>query len=134
MTVYLICPHCGGTMSADEAQRQFYCPYCGALLENRPQTADHMYDSGQPLPPGQQPMVYATRPVRSWQSILGFVLALTLIGCIPGAIFCIVDLCNKEDGRTHGLSVAGLIIAGVFIVGLIGQLFNGGNPLFPFHY
>lgn len=66
-----------------------------------------------------------TKPVRSWQSILGFVLALTMLGCLPAALFCILDLNLKDERLAHGLSVAGLIISAFSAFAIIAGLLNG---------
>jgi len=77
---------------------------------------------GSPYP--QQPLAPASRTMAGWA------LALSILGCIPLAIFvaaglAIAVLVRSKDGRDHGkgMAIAALVIAGVWLLvlgGLVG--------------
>lgn len=62
------------------------------------------------------------KPKRTWMSIVGFVCSLTMIGCVFGLVFCIIDLVQNEKDKGHGLSIAGVIISSVSLLMIILNL------------
>ena len=85
-----------------------FCPNCGAPANLTP------------------PPTYPTPPQKKGNSALGILaLIFSILGCtfFVAIILAIIDLC-KKDGRKKSLSIAALIISGVWLLAGIGNMVN----------
>lgn len=68
-------------------------------------------DGGSVMPVEPQPA-----EEKNLLSLIGFICALSIVGCIPGLIMCLADLLKGDESKSHTLSVGGLIISVIVLV------------------
>lgn len=116
------CPDCGKEFS-DKASA---CPNCGR--PNLNQTAENynqsQWNSTVPNPQSNKPQ---TPVVKKNSGLSIAALVFSIMGCtfIIGVILAIVDLCKKDTSKKHGLSIASLVICGVWLV--LSLVFDSTN-------
>ena len=88
-----------------------FCPNCGTPANQTP------------------PPTYPAPPQKQGNSALGILaLIFSILGCtfFVAIILAIIDLC-KKDGRKKSLSIAALVISGIWLLGGIGNIVKKDN-------